>query len=264
MNNFLGFDSVPAETRAVFRLLARENARAGDALKNLILIGGTAIAMRENHRLSVDLDFATGDVSLDVCAIKKLIDAVSASGAGVVDITDPAVRDDFTDSGLDVEHYQQDWLINGVKVTFFSYGKNPIESATLRNAGYCIVDGIKVADMHTLSLTKCQVLANRTKSRDLFDVDMLIRKRHITMRNVIAEMQRANPHMTFEDVVYRIIEKPIQSNDEGLSVIGVTEDIRTIRERLANQVIEVGKEIAAAWRDSMPHPANLPPKKPKA
>lgn len=236
-------ESVPENTRKL--LLAISNAAARIGMPDgLILIGGTALALRAGHRLSEDLDFATADARLPVDQIAGLLKELANNGCQIIDATDPGARDEFINDGLDIELYQQDWLVDGVKLTFFSYGKNQHEIETLRAAKPGLFENIPVADIDTIAKTKAQVVTRRIKSRDLFDLAHLIEDGMIKTEDIIREMQSSDPHMTYETAVYRLVNQPIQADDEGLVPVGVSANITEIRKSLAEYVSRLEAQVA--------------------
>lgn len=242
----ISLNSLPENTKKLFHALAVQNQQDG-ILSDFLLIGGTALAMQIEHRQSEDLDFATGKSKLPKHKIEKLLGRLEEEGMEVVDITDPGARDDFINDGYEIEDYQQDWLVDGTKLTFFTYGKNPYESDVISNSTYQSLESIKIASLDTIAKTKCHTLTRRMKSRDLFDVYYLIQSGHLTVEKVVAEMQKSNRHMTFETCVDRILEKPMQANDEGLVPIGVDISVQEIRDYLTPKVAELEQAITSDY-----------------
>ncbi len=57
-------------------------------------------------------------------------------------------------------------------------------------------------------------------------------------------MQRSSSHMTFETCTYRILEKPMQADDEGLSPIDIEISVVKLREFLTTKVEELELNIS--------------------
>lgn len=227
----LNLDHINSRTASVFRTLAKFNSECGDPLSGMRLIGGTALAARIGHRNSLDLDFATNSMRLDANRISRLIKAISDDGISCVDVTDVGAADEFANDGLEISDYQQDWLIGDVKVQFFAYGQNDVERAAL-DGDVDFVDGIAISSIPVIAKTKAHVVCKRTKSRDLFDLLVLIKEGFVSIDSVLAEMQLANPHMSYELLRYRLAEKPILEDDEGISPVGVQISVEDIRREL--------------------------------
>ncbi len=102
-------------TEALARHIAAESL-----LDHFLLVGGTALSIYLNHRLSEDLDFATTDKPLPKKAISTLLKRLTNEGRAIEDSTPVAAHQDAIDDGYDIEEYYRDWLVDGVKLTFFT------------------------------------------------------------------------------------------------------------------------------------------------
>lgn len=238
----IGLNKLPTNTKSLFLALVSNNQDG--ILDDFLLIGGTALSMQIDHRLSEDIDFAIGTQKLPRRKIVEILKRLEAAGQEIIDFTSEAARDDFTNDGLEVEDYQQDWLVSGTKLTFFTYGNNAYENKIIAESPFDMFKGIKVASLGTIAKTKCHALTKRMKSRDLFDIYHLINAGHLSMEEVIAEMQRSSPHMTFETCTHRILEKPMQADDEGLTPIDIDISVDKIREFLTTKVEELELNIS--------------------
>ncbi len=67
---------------------------AESLLDHFLLVGGTALSIYLNHRLSEDLDFATTDKSLPKKAISTLLERLTNEGRAIEDVTPVAARQD--------------------------------------------------------------------------------------------------------------------------------------------------------------------------
>jgi hypothetical protein len=123
----------------------------GEFSRDYYLVGGTAIALYLGHRRSIDFDlFTFGKVKK--LSIKKIIDRYSWPVSDVL----------FEDSE------QIHLIVDGVKVTFFSY---PYLIETLT-----VFEGtIKVPDLLTLAAMKAYALGGRAKWKDYVDLYFLLR-----------------------------------------------------------------------------------------
>ncbi len=129
-------------------------------LKVFTLIGGTALAIHLKHRTSEDLDFFINKNVINrelQRKIDNILSTLTSNGNSVE-----------TD---DIDEYQQDYRINGVKVTFCTTSllnlKNNIESFS--NIDVATEELIYAMKMYT-------VLKYRIKSRDFYDIKELIDK----------------------------------------------------------------------------------------
>lgn len=131
----------------------------GEFSRDYYLVGGTAIALYLGHRRSIDFDlFTFGKVKK--LSIKKIIDIHSLPISDIL----------FEDSE------QIHIVIDGVKVTFFSY-PHLIDTPT-------IFEGIiRIPDLLTLAAMKAYALGGRAKWKDYVDLYFLLRD-HFSLQQV--------------------------------------------------------------------------------
>ena len=104
-------------------------------LANHIVAGGTALALQIGHRISLDFDFAQFGGTLPNVAIDKLISRLKREGHQAQMITSPAQISQFKiNHGLNLLERARDYVIDGVKVTFFIHGKNSSQEEFYRSA----------------------------------------------------------------------------------------------------------------------------------
>ncbi len=142
--------------------------------EGLLLVGGTALALRIRHRRSADLDFAFASQRLPRRNIDRLLDELRAEH-DVIAMANVAAEQDFLDSGLELSDYQRDYSVDGVKVTFFTPDPSSMGRALRGEAGVQGLKRIRVADLDSLFLMKAVALNSRMMARDLFDVYTLMR-----------------------------------------------------------------------------------------
>lgn len=142
---------------------------------DLLLVGGTALALRIAHRRSADLDFAFAAQRLPRHKIEALLDEIRA-GHDVMVMANVAAEQDFLNSGLELSDYQRDYSVDGVKVTFFTPDPSKLGPALRGEAGVQGLKRIRVADLDSLFLMKAVTLNSRMTTRDLFDVYTLVRE----------------------------------------------------------------------------------------
>lgn len=161
---------LPESTERLLRVIDGSPS-AGD----LFLAGGTALALRIAHRRSADLDFAFASQRLPRRKIDKLLGELR-TGHEVTPMANVAAEQDFLDSGLELADYQQDYSVDGVKVTFFTPDPSRLGEALRGEAGIHGLKHIRVADLDSLFLMKAVTLNSRMTTRDLFDVYILVRE----------------------------------------------------------------------------------------
>lgn len=143
-------------TEALARHIAAESL-----LDQFHLVGGTALSIYLHHRLSEDLDFATTEKSLPKQAITTLLDRLSDEGRTIEDATSVAARENAINDGLDIEEYYQDWLVDDVKLTFFTIEEKNGREKLANDPGDTWDQKLRLASLDTLFVTKSLVLADR-------------------------------------------------------------------------------------------------------
>jgi hypothetical protein len=139
-------------------------------LRGYVLIGGTALTLRIGHRVSEDLDFAFVEAKLPRARIKALITDLAASGVTLEQVRSPVAEEEFLDSGLDLADYQQNFIANGtVKISMICLDP-PASTVIVGQTD----EPVRVATMDEVFATKCLVCAERSKTRDWFDLFILI------------------------------------------------------------------------------------------
>lgn len=172
--------ALPAKTEALFLAL-----REIPAIAPYALVGGTALALRLQHRLSEDLDFAMEGPRLNRAAIDAVIRNFDPKVFPISKYPRDAQRSDFEDAGMDLDDAQQDYNIAGAKLSFFipEYPRTLTEPVLDKpsvpvhglHTGY-----IRVLDIHSLAFMKSLLLATRITIRDLFDIVALVKHRSLT------------------------------------------------------------------------------------
>ncbi len=113
----LKIDALPNNTASLFRAI-----QFAPLLEGFTLIGGTAISLLVGHRLSMDLDFCTFSETLPSYKINQFIHTLKNQGHQVFDVTEPNAKAQFKiNTGGNLDDYARDYVIDGVKVTFFAY-----------------------------------------------------------------------------------------------------------------------------------------------
>lgn len=160
--------ALPASTERLLRSIDALSAAEG-----LILAGGTALAIRMEHRLSADLDFVFPAERLPRKRVALLLDALRRSHS-VASFPNLAAEQEFLDSGLELADYQQDYSVDGVKVTFFVPEPTRLSEEIRAERGVAGLSRVAVAELDSLFLMKAVALNTRMTTRDLFDVYTLI------------------------------------------------------------------------------------------
>lgn len=183
-------------------------------LAGFVLLGGSALSLRIDHRVSEDLDFAYPEEELPVRLLEALRLEAAAAGLDLQPDDDEAAALEFSEGGLDLRDYQQDFIGNGgVRISFFT--ADPALRDVLR--GSVNADRPRLAELPELFQAKCLVCAKRSKSRDWFDLYVLMRDHGFSMSDMEAAFQKAGIPNQFEAALARLCLGTAPAHDEGYS-----------------------------------------------
>ncbi|HRQ87254.1 MAG TPA: nucleotidyl transferase AbiEii/AbiGii toxin family protein [Bacteroidia bacterium] len=194
------------ETEALWQYL-----REHDSLRGFVLIGGSGLALRIQHRLSEDLDFVWNGLRLPRKRIDLLVREAGEAGFHFVSHDDLAAFEEFEIAGMDLHDYQQDFVVNDrVKVTLFT-----ADSALSKILPESPSEPCRIATLQELFETKALVSASRSKSRDWFDLYILMRDHGFTLADYASTFAKAGCAILHETGLSRLCSGVPQRNDEG-------------------------------------------------
>ena len=125
-----------------------------DEFTNFNLVGGTALALYEGHRLSVDIDmFGRSDIDPD-----KFTDILKEKGETIILSQSPKILI---------------FSINGIKVDFVDYNFELLEPLT-------IIEGIRLVSKKDIAAMKLNAIAGRGSKKDFIDVFQLLNEFTLT------------------------------------------------------------------------------------
>lgn len=136
------------------------------------LIGGTALSYHLNHRLSEDLDFCILDM-LPREAIDEFIEhCIEKFGEENIEPMSflQGKLIDFETHCEDISDYEQNWMIKGVKVTFFNGSDAKGIRDVFRDDKSIYIGNIAVASVDSIFKLKSLMFYSRAKARDYFDL----------------------------------------------------------------------------------------------
>jgi len=198
--------------------------RSSRPISDFILIGGTSLALRIQHRLSEDLDFVLGAPTLPTRRILLAMDELAATGTAWERHDNPSGISEFEDSGLELHDYQQDFRAGGVKITFFTAdSKVRLVLADDHNDS-----GPRLATLDEIFATKCLVSASRSRTRDWFDLHALMTRHGYSLKDYLAVFKRVGSPLTGEIGLSRLCSGKPDAADEGIETL--TKNPPTIEE----------------------------------
>jgi len=187
-------NNIPKETAKLFDEFAKLAF-----IKNFTLVGGTALALQLGHRQSEDLDFIFDGEKIPTTSIKREISKRFPKYR--------IIRED--------KDYQLDFLINQVRITFFSSGAVlvPFKVKDFSEKH----QNMNIASIEIISVLKMATLAQRNTLRDYYDL-YFIAKHIIPLGRIIEQSKKMLPNIApityAETIIYTkdILEDSIENH----------------------------------------------------
>lgn len=240
---------LPDDTRRVFDYIAKsEDFRKA----RMTLMGGTALSLIIGHRLSEDLDFFSFQMPLPGNELKSTISQLKSDSYHVENMMSQSKISQARINGISLEEHIQEYAINGVKVSFGVMSKGgDARRSYFESAPTVDFDGaFSIPDLTTLFESKSVVLMDRVKSRDLFDLMVLIQDHGFTVKDMVQSI------MTVDDVdettALSALEVllgniPLDENDPGFESISLDVDMDDIYAFFAEKVNDYEIEVATPF-----------------
>ncbi len=214
---------MPKLTQDIFQRLQSDKR-----LAPFTLVGGTALALQLGHRVSEDLDFNLFGKKLPLGAIDGVLEDWVARGARIESLITHEQKTRFKiNTSENLDHYLQDYSIDGAKVTFQSrvVGERPqkqIDYLLSAQKHEVCPEGFKVLSLEGLFVMKSIVVYDRVKSRDLYDLMTLLKDQNYTLDDIFSAIKtyqplRNNDPEHFKRVVTGTL--PLDQDDEGFNSI---------------------------------------------
>lgn len=235
-------------TRRIFTVIAALTDASA-----FTLIGGTALSLQIGHRVSNDLDFAVFLERLPTQKVDKLIATLKEQGHSVSLITDPSKISIFKiNTGESLLNFARDYTVDDVKITFFAHGRNEQQRSFYRKTPTVVSNEVSfpILGIEGLNTAKTLVLADRVRSRDLFDLMILIRDHGFSIATALAIAEKLGTNNDPE--YYKAVmtgKIPLDEEDEGLATVSVTTPIDDIYDFFKKAVEQYEISLAAEfWR----------------
>ena len=218
-------------------------------LGGFVLVGGSALSLRIGHRTSEYLDLAYLNHQLPRHRLEALVSKAQAAGLEFANNDDEAAVAEFVHGGLELRDYQKDFLVDGVvKVSFFVS-----DQAQLQVLRPGLPDGARIAEISELFQSKSLLSARRSKSRDWFDLYVLLKDHGFTWRDYVRAFEDAGLASQADVGFARLCSGVPQRDDEGwqqlLAKPPSLSELKFFFERLREQrEIETAKEAAERGR----------------
>jgi len=232
---------LPAETRRLWARLRREPLLAG-----FVLIGGTALTLRIGHRVSEDLDFAWLGATLPRQRLALLARNMRGEGMDLALKQNVAAQDDFIDAGLDLDDYQQDYLARlpegAVKVSFVC-----LDSDLTAMLGGGEASPLRVATLDEIFRTKAIVCADRSKTRDWFDLYVLMTRHGFDGDDFYRAFVDVNRESRFDIASMRLRSgKPALADEGYASLLENPPSLEAMRDFFTEMLDRLEVDLSAA------------------
>lgn len=210
--------SMPKETFELFH----DGLMLLDDISRWTLVGGTALAIHYQHRLSEDLDFFIKNSTLeqDRKRIDKMVQKLEEDGFSVTKLFD--------------EDRQIDFEISGVKVTFFASSLKILQKDNLQYGA------VEVAGIETIKAMKMDAILNyRTLTRDFYDIATITNKEKITIFDMLESYrQHYDKKLSSSHILDRLTKREFDKTDPGLSEMQPKKTINpsSFRKELGKQI----------------------------
>lgn len=181
-----------------------EAIKKSEIFKEYILIGGTALSMQINNRLSEDLDFCkwqdnpkTPDKEVNWPEIEKFLKTVGIVRTDIIDLQ------------------QVNFFLDEVKITFYS---NAITTFREIEIGHKF-DNISLATVNSIGAMKLEVISRRNLFRDYYDIFSIL-KENISLKEIVSKCGRFSLHrMTTKAVLRMISNGTLFRKEENFSLL---------------------------------------------
>ncbi len=248
MSSIVYVGALAKKTRPIYEVLSKHAA-----LESFVLVGGTAIALQTQHRLSEDLDFWLPGPQLSSYLIEHLMRELQAQGYKTTFATSPAAASSFRiNTGHDLRRFSQDWVIDGVKVQFFS----PQDVAYEYFQHFPRLDRMQTAtsfeimSLEGLLAMKAYTIHRRTRSRDLVDLWHFLSNGK-TLAEILQAGVNASPSVSV-DYAKKVLrgDIPLDLGDEGFELLRPGLAMATVYADFAAQIdaLEVAQAREVAER----------------
>jgi len=188
-----------------------DEIKSADIFENLPLyfVGGTALSCYLKHRVSYDIDIACTSI-LDVSKINSFMYKL---GARV--IQDKNASAYKINTGDDIRDFHMKFMLKDVKIEF-SYFKDPLQEAVLETSDSAPYDEnckLKLLGLNGIIQLKAYALFNRQKTRDLFDMAIILQSQLMSLEELSRIYSYAN-HI--DKTLTQYIEGFDHKDDEGV------------------------------------------------
>ncbi len=220
-------------------------------MEGMVLVGGSALALQIGHRLSEDLDFTLFGPKLPAARLNSLVAALEAEGRTVSLMTTQSDIERFRiNTGRRLLDYARDYAVDGAKLTFFARGANApkVQMDFLEQSGRARAKTkFAIMGLDGLFTMKALVLAERARSRDLFDLMVLIRDHGYRIEDAFRLVQTLAPIEARDIERHKAVMTgviPLDAEDEGFESLGLKTSISEVYGFFEGEIARVERDMA--------------------
>jgi predicted nucleotidyltransferase component of viral defense system len=151
-----------------------EAIKKSDLLREYILIGGTALSIQINNRLSEDFDFCKWQDKPEIHnrevnwpELEKFLKTIGKVRTDIIDL------------------YQVNFFLDEVKITFYSNSITTYREIDTRSK----YENISLASIDSIGAMKIEVMSRRNLFRDYYDIYSIL-KEGISLKEIVAKSSR--------------------------------------------------------------------------
>ena len=177
----------------------------------LYFCGGTALSFYLNHRISEDIDIASG-FTLNH---KKIIPSINILGAKQIQDENATA---LKMAGLFPDEYMIKFVLDNVKIEFFQVNR-PVQKEILVDATFSNFENgrLKILDLQSVAKLKLVALVMREKSRDLFDFSSILEHDVLSEQEILELFSKVDSKIkSTSDIINFIRSKKEPIDDESV------------------------------------------------
>jgi predicted nucleotidyltransferase component of viral defense system len=236
----LNLNFTPERTANIYKALSNQ-----PLLADFILIGGTALSIQIGHRLSEDLDFWLPQATLNGATIDSIANSLRLSGFNIQLVTPAAKIIQAKINGQDLLSISRDYVVDGVKVTFFARNDLPYQHFATLSKVQNTNTTFKVMSAEAIFNMKSWLISKRTRSRDLFDLLTMLQNHGKTFRDILNAGYMADSSYSkayAKEVLAGNV--PLDADDEGFESISLNISIEEIYQQLTAHLKDYEQAVA--------------------
>ncbi|MBI9038272.1 MAG: nucleotidyl transferase AbiEii/AbiGii toxin family protein [Bacteroidales bacterium] len=192
-----------------------------DFLRSFTFVGGSALSVYLQHRLSEDIDLFTWHKKLDTNVIQDSLNELNLKNVRIINISEK----------------QCDYILDEVKVSFFANNWNELKKRT------AISGNLFISNLETIAVMKVNTLFMRAKFRDYYDL-YVINLKHFSLPELF-EMTNSKMNNLNLTLFQRALCYTDDIEDENIEHLKLkyNVDIKEIEKHFIKKIKEMNKYL---------------------